>query len=58
VYTAPADLPLAQHLTKVPLGVYLGLYANETSALCHWHIPETHYLEAWGDASPTMVRLA
>ncbi len=27
----------------------LGLYDNETSELCHWHIPETQYLEAWGD---------
>jgi len=50
VYTAPADLPFAQHLIRVPLCLYLGLYANETSALCQWHIPETHYLEAWGDA--------
>ena len=20
------------------------------SELCHWHIPETHYLESWSDA--------
>ena len=50
VYTAPADFSFAQHLARVPLCVHLGLYVNETSALCHWHIPETHYLEAWGDA--------
>jgi len=23
---------------------------DETSQLCHWHIPEAHYLETWGDA--------
>ena len=28
----------------------LGLYEDETSALCHWHIPQTHFLEEWGDA--------
>jgi Fe-S-cluster-containing dehydrogenase component len=49
VYTAPADLRFAEQLAKVKLRVHLGLYADETAALCHWHIPETHYLEAWGD---------
>jgi molybdopterin-containing oxidoreductase family iron-sulfur binding subunit len=29
--------------------VHLGLYEDETSALCHWHIPEAHYLESWSD---------
>src|SRR5262249_48696168 len=36
-------------LSRVPLRIRLGLYDDETSALCHWHIPEAHYLEAWGD---------
>jgi MoCo/4Fe-4S cofactor protein with predicted Tat translocation signal len=49
VYTAPADLRFADHLAKVRLRVHLGLYIDETAALCHWHIPEAHYLEAWGD---------
>jgi molybdopterin-containing oxidoreductase family iron-sulfur binding subunit len=50
VYTAPADMDVATALTKVPFKVHLGLYADETSARCHWHIPETHELESWGDA--------
>ena len=25
-------------------------YYDETSMLCHWHVPETHYLETWSDA--------
>src|SRR5207249_1359669 len=25
-------------------------YNNETSQICHWHIPMAHYLESWGDA--------
>jgi MoCo/4Fe-4S cofactor protein with predicted Tat translocation signal len=49
VYTAPADLHFAQHLVKVPLRVHLSLFDDETSALCHWHIPKTHFLESWGD---------
>jgi MoCo/4Fe-4S cofactor protein with predicted Tat translocation signal len=49
VYTAPADLRFAEHMAQVPLRLRLGLYEDETSALCHWHIPEAHYLEAWSD---------
>jgi len=30
--------------------VRLGLYEDETSAYCHWHLPETHFLESWSDA--------
>jgi molybdopterin-containing oxidoreductase family iron-sulfur binding subunit len=50
VYTAPADLRFADALAKVPVRVHLGLYDDETSALCQWHVPETHYLEQWSDA--------
>jgi anaerobic selenocysteine-containing dehydrogenase len=34
----------------VKLRVHLGLYEDETAELCHWHIPEAHYLETWSDA--------
>ncbi len=50
VYTAPANLHFSEWLSKVKLRVHLGLYEDETSALCHWHIPEAHALEAWSDA--------
>jgi molybdopterin-containing oxidoreductase family iron-sulfur binding subunit len=50
VYTAPADLNVADAMAKVATRVHLSLYDDETSALCHWQIPEAHYLEAWGDA--------
>jgi Fe-S-cluster-containing dehydrogenase component len=50
VYTAPADLEFAKAMDKVNLRAHVGLYANETARLCHWHVPEAHYLEAWGDA--------
>ena len=50
VYTAPADLGFAEALSKVQLRVHLSLYDDETSALCHWQIPEAHFLEAWSDA--------
>ena len=50
VYSAPADLGFVDALGKVPLRAHLSLYNDETSALCHWHIPEAHFLESWGDA--------
>ena len=51
VYTAPADLKFDDRLMgKVPLRIHLGLYHDETAALCHWHIPAAHYLESWSDA--------
>lgn len=49
VYTAPVDLRFAEHLSGVKLRLHLSLHNNETSALCHWHVPAAHYLEAWGD---------
>src|SRR5258708_11545479 len=51
-YDAPADLDFADLLksNKVSLRVHLGLYQNETADLCHWHINQTHELEAWGVA--------
>ena len=31
------------------LRIHHSLYFDETSFRCHWHLPETHYLEQWGD---------
>jgi MoCo/4Fe-4S cofactor protein with predicted Tat translocation signal len=49
VYTAPVDFKFTEHLQKVPLRIHHGLYVDETSYQCHWHLPEAHYLEAWSD---------
>jgi molybdopterin-containing oxidoreductase family iron-sulfur binding subunit len=48
-FNAPADLKLAEKLTRAELIVYLGPDLNETAQLAHWNIPEAHYLESWGD---------
>ena len=50
VYDAPVDFGFAGAMDKVKMRVRLGLYEDETSRQCHWHIPEAHYLETWGDA--------
>jgi molybdopterin-containing oxidoreductase family iron-sulfur binding subunit len=50
VYNAPADLNFKENLLKVRTRIHLSLYEDETAEQCHWHIPEAHFLEAWGDA--------
>jgi MoCo/4Fe-4S cofactor protein with predicted Tat translocation signal len=49
VYTAPADLDFAALLRRVPLSLHLGYHRDETALACHWHLPERHALEGWGD---------
>jgi molybdopterin-containing oxidoreductase family iron-sulfur binding subunit len=56
VATAPTRLALDSILErqlakprKDWLAVHLGQTFDETARLCHWHIPETHFLEQWGD---------
>ena len=54
VYDAPADLNFGAALAKVGTVAHLSLYVDETSeavlASGGWHLPATHWLEAWGDA--------
>jgi molybdopterin-containing oxidoreductase family iron-sulfur binding subunit len=60
VYAAPADVAFRAALEKLTTAkgadgtlanftARLGLYDDETSFYCQWHVPEAHYLEAWGD---------
>jgi len=50
VYSAPANLNFGDALRNVNFRVRQGLFEDETSALCQWHIPTKHYLESWSDA--------
>ena len=49
-YNAPVDLDFVKALDKVKLRIQFSSYKNETTDHMHWHVPETHYLEAWSDA--------
>lgn len=49
VYNAPADIGFAQALEKVKTKIHFGLYQDETSAKCDWHVPQAHPMEVWGD---------
>lgn len=50
VFNAPAELQFGENLAGAKLRVHLASYADETSALCQWHIPQNHFLETWSDA--------
>ena len=50
IFDAPADLQFEKAYERVPFRAHLSLYYDETSLRSHWHIPELHYLETWGDA--------
>jgi len=50
VFDAPSDLQFAKALEKVSFRAHLSLYYDETSHLCHWHVPDVHWLETWSDA--------
>ncbi len=49
VYDTPVDLGFADQLKKVAMRVHAGLFADETSQRCDWHVPLTHPLETWAD---------
>ncbi len=49
-YTAPADVDFAGALAAVEHSIHLSSHVDETSQLAGWHLPEAHFLEAWGDA--------
>src|SRR6185503_4261330 len=52
VYNTQSDLKLTfERLNeKVKLRVHLSEYKDETTQVCHWHVPQAHFLESWADA--------
>jgi anaerobic selenocysteine-containing dehydrogenase/Fe-S-cluster-containing dehydrogenase component len=52
VFTLPAGSGFRQALDKVPWVVSLSTEIDETSVLADQHLPVSHFLESWGDATP------
>jgi Fe-S-cluster-containing dehydrogenase component len=50
VFTSPVEIGMRDRIQKAKLRIRLGLYDDETSEVCQWHLPETHPLETWSDA--------
>jgi Fe-S-cluster-containing dehydrogenase component/anaerobic selenocysteine-containing dehydrogenase len=49
-YDAPVDLGFTDQLRKAKTVIHVSSHFNETSVLCNWHVPESHFFEDWGDA--------
>lgn len=47
--TAARELGGEGNLRRAKTLIRLGLYEDETSRLAHWHLPQAHFLEGWGD---------
>ena len=50
VFTAPVEYGMRDRIQKATMRIHLSQYEDETSEVCQWCLPETHFLEAWGDA--------
>jgi molybdopterin-containing oxidoreductase family iron-sulfur binding subunit len=50
VFNSPVEMGMRDRIQKARVRMHLSLYSDETSEVCQWHVPEAHYLEAWGDA--------
>jgi molybdopterin-containing oxidoreductase family iron-sulfur binding subunit len=51
-FTLPGGLKVADAIRKVPFVVSFANLPDETTALAHLVLPDTHWLESWGDYSP------
>ena len=52
VYDSPLGFSIAEALKKVDVCVSFADSMDETSAVCHYICPDSHYLESWNDAEP------
>ena len=51
-FTLPGGLKVAEAIRKVPFVVSFANLPDETTALAHLVLPDTHWLESWGDYTP------
>lgn len=50
VYNAPVEMRFGSLIRKATHSIHVSPYYDETGKVSEWHINETHFLEAWGDA--------
>jgi molybdopterin-containing oxidoreductase family iron-sulfur binding subunit len=51
-FTLPGGLKAGEAIGKVPMVVSFSNQPDETTALAHLILPDTHWLESWGDYAP------
>jgi molybdopterin-containing oxidoreductase family iron-sulfur binding subunit len=49
-YNSPVELGMRDRIKQARLRIHHGLYEDETSEVCQWHLPLTHSFETWSDA--------
>lgn len=49
-YNSPADADIESALKSIKTLVHLSQMPTKTSSLAQWVLPQSHYLESWGDA--------
>ena len=52
VYDSAKSKDFAASIKNVGLSICMNEYQDETSSLCTYSLPTTHFLESWGDAEP------
>lgn len=50
-YATPGALRFNEVLKKADMLIHAGSYFDETAKFAHWHLPLSHFLESWGDAT-------
>lgn len=53
VYSMPADINFKDIVQNVPESFYLGYFDDETAQAATHYMPQTHFLESWGDTLAT-----
>lgn len=48
-YSSPGNIDFAAALARVEHTIYLGMYDDETAAMCEWSLPLAHPFESWSD---------
>lgn len=51
-YSTPASAGFADAFQQVPFKVSFASAPDETAALCDLILPDSHFLESWGDSNP------
>ena len=49
VYNTPGELGFAERIPNIENTVHISQHMDETSQVCKWHLPLSHYLESWSD---------
>lgn len=52
VYSYSDSVKLAEGIKKAKLSVSSSPVVDETSELCQYNVPDSHYLESWNDSEP------